>query len=468
MPAHARLIFPGLLVTALLLSACFPPFGPFFPMPPMGEAELVVENATDENWVLRVLADGYPLDLAVPAGETGTGYLYAGQPTSFALLDPDCQQVDQLEWTDAPQAVRIELEGQLSAIDIPSVDDAGGLAEFFECSGGFGPSPVAGNPVIGAPGTLLLTGAEGKGWQINVATADLGQITAGASPSSDADHQLSPDGTRLAFTRYSEVDSSSDLFVAETDGSDERLLVEDASTPAWSPDGTRIAYLSLDPFAGGATINVIDLAGGEPIELAEDALAPRWSLDGERIAFMSVDVTRFNQPTIPPSELRIVNADGTGLETLAEGSPFADRPAWSPDGSQIAFTAGSETEGTLAVADLDSGEVTTVAEIGSGAVTEPTWSPDGERIAFAISSFTIFSSEAAVGIVPAAGGDVERIGALSDAYVASPTWSPDGAWLAFVRSATMELTSDLIVFELESGDETILANGVLSLSSWRD
>lgn len=110
---------------------------------------------------------------------------------------------------------------------------------------------------------------------------------------------LSPDGALVAFSRYSDGGVSSDLFVSAIDGGDERKLVEEASSPAWSPDGTRIAYLSLDPFAGGANLQVIDLAGGEPVEFADDASAPRWSPEGTRIAFISVDFTGFNEPTFP-------------------------------------------------------------------------------------------------------------------------------------------------------------------------
>ncbi|MGH2382815.1 MAG: hypothetical protein ACRDG7_16560 [Candidatus Limnocylindria bacterium] len=468
MPILRRLTGPGLLALSVLLSACFPPFGPFFPFPPLDESELSVENATEENWVLRVVADGFPLEYAIPGGETGTVILFGGPPTSLALLDADCQQLDELDWTDAPGGVRIDPGGQLSAVDAPAAEAEEVFIEYWECGGGFGPTPTAGDPAPGASGTILVTGADGTGWQVDPGTAELSQITVRADGSSDGEHAFSPDGSLVAFSRYSDTDISSDLFVAAADGSDERLIVEDGGAPTWSPDGARIAYLSFDPFAGGSAINVIDLSGGQPIELAGDASVPRWSPDGTRIAFMSVDFTGFNDPMLPPSELRIVNADGTGLDTLAEASPFADRAAWSPDGTRIAFAGGTETEGTIEVIDLDTGDVTTIGDAGSASLTEPTWSPDGERIAFAISSFTLFSSEAAIGIAPAAGGEVDRVGALDDGYITSPMWSPDGAWLAFARSGVTDMTSDLVLVDLDSNAETVLASGVLGVSSWRD
>lgn len=200
--------------------------------------------------------------------------------------------------------------------------------------------------------------------------------------------------------------------------------------PAWAPDGTQIAYIRLDPFAGGPTINVIGLEGGESTEVAEDASAPRWSPDGDRIAFMSVDGGMNQLTAPPPSELRVVNADGTGLATLADASPYAGPPAWSPDGASIAVTGGSETESTIDVVDVGSGAVTTLAGMEDAILVEPAWAPDGRHVPFVISTAAIFSSEAAIGVVPAEGGEIERLGALDNAYFMSPAWSPDGAWLA--------------------------------------
>ncbi|MDQ3689913.1 MAG: hypothetical protein M3406_07770 [Chloroflexota bacterium] len=467
-----RLIVPGLLALPVLLSACFPPFGPFFPFPPAGETELSVENGMDDNVVLRIVADDFPMEYAIPAGETGTVILYGGSaPTTIALLDADCQSLDEIEWTETSEAVRIGPDGQLAAVARPATAPDEIFIEYWECTGGFGPAPTAGDPVTDAPGTIFLAGSEGSGWRIDPATAELSHLatsdTEAGGMTMDAEHALSPDGALVAFSRYAPDDGSADLYVAAIDGGDERLLVADAGIPSWSPDGTRIAYLSLDPFAGGSAIHVIDLDGGDPIELADDASVPRWSPDGTRIAFISVDLGGFSDPTTSSSELRVVNADGTELETLASASPFADRPDWSPDGKRLVFTAGSDTDGTVDVIDLDSGNLSTVANGGSAMLTEPTWSPDGERIAFGISDSTIFSSEAAVGIVPATGGEVERIGALDNGFIAGPVWSPDGAWLAFARSGAMDAASDLVVRELASGEETVLASGVLSVSGWR-
>ena len=467
LPVRSRLLLPGALALMLLLPACI-----IFPFPPPfgGESDLVIENATEEQWVLRVVAtDGFPQYIAVPAGGTGTAVLFGGAPQSLALLNTECAELDELEWTDVSLAVRIDGTGELSAIDEPAGADGETFLDYPDCmGGGFGPGPEAGDPVVGASGTILFIGGEGGAWQIDAATADLQGVATTAGPTFDTEHAISPDGTTIAFTRFSMSGSSSDLFVADVDGGNERMLAEDAGQPAWSPDGTRIAYLRLDPFAGGAALNVIGLEGGEPTQLAEDASWPRWSPDGRQIAFMAIE-GGFNQPVAPEaSELRLVNADGTGEATLAEASPFAGAPAWSPDGSRIAVSGGSETDASIDVVTVASGEVTVLAQIDDAMLVEPAWAPDAERIAFVISSMSFLSSESAIGTVPADGGELERLGALDNAYFTTPTWSPDGEWLAAARGTGMAPTSDLVVFGPESGEETVLATGVMGVLNWRD
>ena len=466
---HARHAGPSLGVAALLLSGCFP-FEAFFPMPPIGgESVLTVENATDENWVLRVVADNIPAEFAIAAGKTGTVDLYGGTPTSVILLDEECEQLDDLEWTDSSEAVRIGGGGELSEAEARPGDDEERFVEYWECMSGFGPDPTAGDSADGAPGTIFAIGGDGTGWRIEPASAVLQPLSDTDTGPPDAEHELSPDGTRVAFARYREDGPSSDLYVADADGDGERLVIADAGSPTWSPDGTLVAYVSLDPFAGSPAINVIDLSGGEPLQVAEDASTPRWSPDGRRIAYYSSALGGPDPSSMPPTELRVVNVDGSGAETLADASPYADRPAWSPDGNRIAFSSGTEEHGAISVVDIVSGEVEAVAEVDGASLGEPAWSPDGRRIAFSIMSFSLFSAEGAVGVVALDGdGGIERIDALADAYVTTPTWSHDGGWLAAVRTRDDDLSSELVLVDMASGDATVVATGVVAISSWRE
>ncbi|HYI23751.1 MAG TPA: hypothetical protein VEX62_14065, partial [Candidatus Limnocylindrales bacterium] len=411
----------------------------------------------------------FPQDFAVPSGTTGMALLFAGAPQTIVLLDTDCQQIDELEWTDTSMAIRIDGAGALTAIEPPKAADPEGLLEYPDCMSGFGAAPAAGERVIGASGTIVFGGNEGGAWQVDAATAEVQNMVESSGPTFDSEHAVSPDGATIAFTRFSGPSATADLFVADAGGGNERMLVEGASEPTWSPDGTRIACLRIDPFAGGPVLSVIDVEGGESTEVAEDASTPRWSPDGSQIAFMAVDFARLNQPVLPPpAELQVVDADGSSLATIAEASPFAGPPAWSPDGTKLAFSGGSETTSTIDVVDAGGGEVSTVAEVEDAMLNEPAWDTDGGRIAFVISSATLFSATGAIGMVSSDGGEVTRLAEMDNAYFASPIWSPDGEWLAAARSSGLTLSADLVVIEVASGEETVLATGAMRALSWRE
>jgi TolB protein len=144
----------------------------------------------------------------------------------------------------------------------------------------------------------------------------------------------------------------------------------------------------------------------------EDPLAPGGPIDG-RLAFVS---SRDGIDTI-------YLADESGVTRLAPG----DRPAWSPDGSQIAFNGVDGAQGIFVM----NSDGTGVRHLGRGG--NPDWSPDGRRIVFDLNGEGIFAMNAD-------GSAVERLidhGRVrtpsgGDCFLQTPAWSPDGRHIAFV------------------------------------
>ncbi|MDQ4097699.1 MAG: LpqB family beta-propeller domain-containing protein [Actinomycetota bacterium] len=100
---------------------------------------------------------------------------------------------------------------------------------------------------------------------------------------------------------------------------------------------------------------------------------PAWSPDGSRIAFESLIEGR--------RSIWVIQANGEGLRRLTDGEGTDSAPAWSPDGSTIAFTSDRDGNAEIYAMGADGSDVRRLTTDPSTDAF-PTWSPDGSRIAF--------------------------------------------------------------------------------------
>jgi TolB protein len=131
---------------------------------------------------------------------------------------------------------------------------------------------------------------------------------------------VSPDGSKIAFSRYNR---SSDILVMNADGTDPQNLTRtgriDEFGPDWSPDAQQIAFTSY-------RFNFF-VEGGASAE-GREAFAPE-ALERE---------ARASEEPEEDVEVSVMDADGGNRQDLTSGPAFDADPAFSPDGTRIAFT----------------------------------------------------------------------------------------------------------------------------------
>ena len=216
-------------------------------------------------------------------------------------------------------------------------------------------------------------------------------------------------------------------------------LAAAASAHAAYPGGNgKIAFTSN---LGGLSISfsTVDPDGTRRTRIAAPGDDPAWSPDGTRIAY-TVPGTLSQGP-----QLAIVDADGTGKVLPTDTADNESQPSWSPDGEKIAVTrflpeVGSFGAFEIFVMNVDgSGQARLTDSRADGLglhATEPAWSPDGGKIAFTRTIAEAGNVDEEIYVINADGTGLTRLTENpSDGFTLSndlsPAWSPDGTELVF-------------------------------------
>ena len=254
-------------------------------------------------------------------------------------------------------------------------------------------------------------------------------------------HFTDPDGDALTYTA-----TSSNTGAATVSVSGSTVTITGVATGV-----ATVTITARDPLTATQSVSVTVTAA--PTRLTNNNggnnFGPAWSPDGTKIAFTSSRDGNF--------EIYVMGTDGSNPTRLTDNNADDGSPAWSPDGTKIAFdTDRNDGSNEIYVMAADGSSPTRLTNGGYN--FGPAWSPDGTKIAFV----SYRDDDYEIYVMDADGSSPTRL-TNSGGYDGQPAWSPDGTKIAFYTDRD---GGRLYVMDTDGSNPTRLTNNRGGSPAW--
>jgi Tol biopolymer transport system component len=202
---------------------------------------------------------------------------------------------------------------------------------------------------------------------------------------------------------------------------------------SWSPDSNRIVFDLSDG------IYVVDADGSHQTRLAESGpwSSPAWSPDGTKIAFAANRTGN--------REIYVMDSDGSNQTRLTRNPKDKGSPVWSPDGTKIAFIWHPDGSSEIHAMNTDGSHQVYVTNCAGGGFR---WSPDSSRIAFHSRGLCVVNAD---------GSNPIELLALNSCELRLD-WSPDGTRIVFSGGPGGSMGGDIYVISADGSNQRNLSN----------
>ncbi len=369
----------------------------------------------------------------IPAVSVTAGQTAAVDLTAY-FTDPDGDALTYTASSSNPGVATVAVAGstltirggaQGTATITVVAEDPGGLtaAQAISVTVGTAGAPDLGFIEHGPPREVSINAGSAR--QVSFEIANTGD--ANSAPTKARGHR-SPDATITT----SDAVAGNPLDVGGLAPNERTTIRLPVTVPSNSAPGSFYIGMCVDPVTGetntgnncSAAVKLTVIAS--VTRLTNNAAAdfdPAWSPDGSKIAFRSARDGNY--------EIYTMNGDGSGVARLTNDAAEDEYPAWSPDGSRIAFSSKRAGNYEIYLMNTDGSGLTRLTN-DSDWDNQPAWSPDGSKIAF--SSFRDGNGE--IYVMNADGSAVTRL-TNSSSHDHSPAWSADGSIIAFTSNGSI-------------------------------